>query len=108
MLGLIKGLFSPQSIIDGIDKVILTEEERKDIHLAMLPAYEPFKKAQRLLMLIVTIPFMLLNSIAVVLGFFSIGDYAVLKDFNLFVAPLVITIAGFYFYGGARLPKPKE
>lgn len=44
-------------IKEGIDKSILTDEERLDYHKQMLKAYEPFKLIQRYLALAVTFMF---------------------------------------------------
>jgi uncharacterized membrane protein YciS (DUF1049 family) len=44
-------------VYNGIDAAILTKEERISFHLDFLKAYEPFKLAQRLLALIVGIPY---------------------------------------------------
>jgi len=46
-------------IKSGIDKSILTDEERLDYQKELLKAYEPFKIIQRVLALIVTVLFSL-------------------------------------------------
>lgn len=46
-----------EGIKDGVDKAILTDEERLDYHKEMLKAYEPFKLIQRGLALGVTLMF---------------------------------------------------
>lgn len=58
-------LFGSKSVIDnaakgiynGVDKAFYTDEEKAGGFLDLLKAYEPFKLAQRLLMLVITIPF---------------------------------------------------
>lgn len=44
-------------IYNGVDKAWYTNEEKAEGFLALLQAYEPFKLAQRLLALTVTIPY---------------------------------------------------
>ena len=61
---LLRALFSKDQVIDslaaGADKAFYTKEEKSDDFIALVKAYEPFKLAQRLLALSLTIPFVLI------------------------------------------------
>ena len=61
---LLRALFSKDQVIDslaaGADKAFYTKEEKSDDFIDLVKAYEPFKLAQRLLMLLLTIPFVLM------------------------------------------------
>ena len=46
-------------VYNGIDAAIFTKQEQSEYFLSLLKAYEPFKLAQRLLALIVGIPYVL-------------------------------------------------
>ena len=63
-MGLIRALFSKDQVIDslaaGADKAFYTKEEKSDDFLTLVKAYEPFKLAQRLLALSLTIPFVVI------------------------------------------------
>lgn len=54
----IAGLFSNKNVIDnvmsGMDKAWFTNEERAEMQLKFLKAYEPYRLAQRLIALMVT------------------------------------------------------
>lgn len=98
-------LFGKDSVIEaginGIDKVVLTSEEKTDAHLAFLKLYEPFKLAQRYLALILCTPY------AVILlgaGAKSLVGYDVDAPLAILSgdpALIVGTILAFYFGGGA-------
>jgi hypothetical protein len=92
----------------GIDKMIFTREELADIWVKFLKAYEPFKLAQRLLMLIVVPSFVLIILTAVVLTIISYWH----PDMNEIAKSLIniasdtlgtitLIIVSFYFAGGA-------
>lgn len=61
------------SIRDGVDKSILTPEERLDYHKELLKSYEPFKLIQRYLALSVTALFALVMVLEV--GLIIIGKW---------------------------------
>ncbi len=97
------------SAISGIDKAIFSPEEKADYMLKFLGAYEPFKVAQRLIALIVLIPFMFIFVVSA--GFMMYGgivesevitDTAItVMQFNIDTLEwIVLTIVGFYFAGG--------
>ena len=52
-MGIVSKIFGSEKIIEGglngLDKIILTDEEKIDAKLSFLKLYEPFKLAQRLL-----------------------------------------------------------
>ena len=67
-MGIWASLFSSPSVIkkaadgiyNGVDAAIYTDQEKAAGFMGMLKGYEPFKIAQRLLMLVVTIPYVLI------------------------------------------------
>jgi len=68
-MGWLSSILGTDGVVDGIkegiDKSILTDEERLDYHKQMLKAYEPFKLIQRYLALAVTIMFSIVMTIEV-------------------------------------------
>lgn len=106
-----KSIFSAPSMIknisNGIDKMIFTDEERADILPNLLKLYEPYKIAQRWLMVIVCGPYFFLWFLVglgtLIIEVFSFsGSTANTREF-LFgpIVYLVGTIISFYFGGGA-------
>ena len=107
-MGIISRIFgggdTEKSIVDGIisggDKIIYTKEERADNLKTFLELYHPFKIAQRLLMLIVVPPFVLMCVATFVSSFFIDVD----KQIELLSGHLgwaAISIISFYTAGGA-------
>jgi len=107
-------IFSPgklgDSLISGIDKAILTKEENIDYMKEMLPLYEPYKLAQRLIAIMFTGVFLLthiMNAIVYFIYVLSDKYTHVLSDkesVNIYkndhLDYAVLTIVGFYFAGG--------
>lgn len=105
-MSLIDNLFGSDKvrdgIINGVDSVVYTEQERAANHIRFLEMYAPFKLAQRFLAITFTVPF--------VLGWVAVF---VARWFNVDVPPdasgmlegkmgdVVLMIVGFYFFGGA-------
>lgn len=62
-MGIWSKLFGTEKIIDnvssGIDKSFFTQEEKADYLLMFLKAYEPFKLLQRLMALMVGVPYII-------------------------------------------------
>jgi len=95
-------------VIDGMDALIYTDEEKKENFKSFLKLYEPFKLAQRYLALIFSIPFAFIHTLA-----FSLRMYAwenpgfqeatkvIQTDINDSMGMIVLVIVGFYFAGGA-------
>lgn len=100
----IGSLFSSDSTlvkagIDGADKLVFTEEEKRDWFVAVMAAYEPFKKAQRFLALTFCPPYVL----AWLVAFFASFKFDVVYQIQLLEGPIgtiVGIIAAFYFGGG--------
>jgi len=97
------------SAISGMDKLVFTTEEKADYMLDFLKAYEPFKVAQRLIALIVLIPYLFIFLVsAMVMLYGGLTDTQTATDvakelmkFNVDTLNwIVITIVGFYFMGG--------
>lgn len=100
-------------IYNGVDKAFYTKEEKAGGFLNLLKAYEPFKIAQRLLALVISIPYvtvwLMSASMLVVAGFVEpaygkqIEEAArVLGELNNDTLGLpTALVLGFYFGGGA-------
>lgn len=97
------------SAISGIDKSIFTTEEKADYMLSFLKAYEPFKVAQRLIALLVLIPYLFIFLVsAMVMLYGGLTDTKTATDvakelmaFNVDTLNwIVLTIVAFYFAGG--------
>lgn len=106
-------------IYNGVDAAIFTKEEKSEYFLNLLKAYEPFKLAQRLLALLVGIPYVLIWLVCA--GLLVISAFAEpcsteaicrsdsllevarsLADWNNDTLGLPFSIIlGFYFGGGA-------
>ena len=87
-------------IIDGVDKIFYTSEEKADNFTRMLALYEPFKIAQRLLALTFCIPYVFAWLATFIASFFMSVEAQTLILSGT-VGYVVLTIAGFYFGGGA-------
>jgi hypothetical protein len=125
---LLSKLFGSDEVIDAgmsaIDKAVFTEEEKADykikfagVKVDLLEAYKPFKLAQRLLALIVGIPFVIIHVIIfliqICLLLFAINYGSETYDFAMTQLDLMVQrnnqtlgepfawIVGFYFFGGA-------
>ena len=104
MLSLIKDIFTSDSTllkagIAGVDKSVLTEEEKRDWFISVMKAYEPFKLAQRLLAMTFCPAYMIAWLITWGLSF--VMD--VTKQEALLDGPISIivgVIITFYFGGG--------
>ncbi|WRQ13118.1 TMhelix containing protein [Vibrio phage vB_VpM-pA2SJ1] len=99
-------------VYNGIDKAFFTDEEKKEAFIRLLKLYEPFKLAQRYMMLIVGIPFVSVHTIVAGLrvhaayqseSFAAISDNlaTALGPFNDALAIPFAVICAFYFGGGA-------
>ena len=128
-MGVLSKLFGTDKVIDAgisaIDKAVYTEEEKAENHIKvagikidLLKAYEPFKLAQRLIALMVGIPFVLIHiiiflvqMILLLVTIFWGGSEG--YDFAMTQLDIMVTrnnetlgepfawIVGFYFFGGA-------
>lgn len=119
MFGVIKSLFSPGDISKGIDAAVYTNEEKADNFKSLLGLYEPFKKAQRLLALTLSLPFVFIHLLAAFVWSVSSFFDPCLAESVCKASQLVSTatdlstwnnetlgtpvalILGFYFGGGA-------
>ena len=111
MFKLLGRIFNPkklgESLISGVDKAILTNEEKLDYMQKMLVLYEPYKLAQRVLAIMFSGSFLLVHVITAITHFIY-----VLRELNpepiisLYqynndgLGTLVMIIVGFYFAGG--------
>lgn len=84
---------------DGLDKLILTPEERLDNFNKQLDLYEPFKIAQRYLACIFSIPYALAWIITFIASF-SIDVTTQKELLSGTIGNIVLAIVAFYFCGG--------
>ena len=101
-------IFGSKNVVDtmikgaynGLDKAILTNEERLDIHMKFLKLYEPFKLIQRILVMIYCIPYMFCWLATFITSFFTdVTKQELLLQGT--VGEIATGIALFYFAGGA-------
>ena len=86
-------------VVDGIDKVFYTDEEKAENFRLMLKLYEPFKIAQRFLALTFGVPY----SLAWFITFgasFVVDVSAQLTLLSGTMGQIVLAIVAFYFLGG--------
>jgi hypothetical protein len=99
-----KGIFSSDKLVEnvsaGIDKSFYTAEEKAEGFHVLLKLYEPFKLAQRYLMIIFCVPY----AIAFLTTFFAsffidvTSQKAMLQGDISIIVGIIVT---FYFGGGA-------
>jgi hypothetical protein len=106
MLNLIKGLFFGdekgivQSAVEAADKFVQTPDEKSKHIENTLEKYTPFKKAQRLFMLVCVPPYVFCWILAFTLSFFmDVENQNVYLEGRM--GDIVLMIAVFYFGGGA-------
>lgn len=83
------------------DKAVFTREEKADMHLLFLKAYEPFKVAQRLLAVMFGSAFIFWGSVGLFMKAVGASDADVILEgtVELYGVPVSL-ILGFYFAGG--------
>ena len=111
MFKLLGRIFNPKklgdSLISGIDKAILTNEEKLDYMQKMLVLYEPYKLAQRVIAILFTSAFVLVHLMTAITHFIYVlrelnpaPIISLYKYNNDSLGTLVMIIVGFYFAGG--------
>ena len=111
MFKILGKIFNPrklgESIINGVDKAILTNEEKLDYMQKMLVLYEPYKLAQRILVIMFSGSFLLVHLLTAVSHFVyvlrGLNTEKVISLYNYnndSLGTLVMIIVGFYFAGG--------
>ena len=125
MFKILAKIFNPkklgESIISGVDKAILTNEEKIDYMKEMLRLYEPYKLAQRILAILFSSAFLLIHLLTAVAHFiYVIRDLDTKKVISLYsynndsLGMIVLMVVSFYFAGGVlegtvnRLKKPNS
>jgi len=111
MFGFLGKIFGSDKVIDagisGIDAMVFTDEEKSNAKMTFLKLYEPYKIAQRWLMLVVSIPYVALWFLT---GLIYIADVFIVKELDLTaimtflngdMGSAFIVILAFYFGGGA-------
>lgn len=87
-------------VYNGVDKLVYTDEEKKDNYLRVMQMYTAFKVAQRYLSLIFGTPYAAAWFITFVASFFVEVESQVAL-LNGTMGNIVLAIVGFYFLGGA-------
>lgn len=87
--------------VDGIDAIFHTDEEKAKEKMTFLKLYEPYKIAQRLLMLIVCIPYVTCWVGAYIATSYNFDNEPLLKMLDGDMGTGFILIVAFYFGGGA-------
>ena len=107
MLSILKNIFTGQGFVkaasEGIDKAILTKEEKLDFNLEMARAMHPFKLAQRVVAFLLIGIYCISYILYLILAAFDMPiSYRILDAVNQFdLQTIVFAIVGFYFGGGA-------
>jgi len=92
---------------DGMDKLILTPEERLDNFNAQLKLYEPFKLAQRYLALVFCVPYAVAWMLTFIASFW-IDTTAQSDLLSGTIGHIVLAIVAFYFCGGVVTTLKRE
>jgi hypothetical protein len=111
MFKILGKIFNPKklgdSITSGIDKLILTNEEKIDYMKEMLKLYEPYKLAQRILAIMFSGVFLLIHLITAITHFIytvkEIDTKSIIELYNYnneTLGTLVLMVTSFYFAGG--------
>lgn len=124
MFKILAKIFNPKklgdSIISGVDKAILTNEEKIDYMQKMLTLYEPYKLAQRILAILFSSVFLVIHLLTAIAHFiYVLRDLNTEKIISLYsynndsLGMIVLMVVSFYFAGGVlegtvkRLKQPK-
>ena len=110
-MGIFSALFGSDKVVDsaisGIDAMVFTDEEKSLAKMKFLKLYEPYKIAQRLLMLVVSIPYV---AFWFIVGLIHVADVLMVKELsttklieflNGDMGSAFILVVSFYFAGGA-------
>ena len=125
MFKILAKIFNPKklgdSIISGVDKAILTNEEKIDYMQKMLTLYEPYKLAQRILSILFSSVFLLIHLLTAIAHFvYVLRDLNTEKVVSLYsynndsLGMIVLMVVSFYFAGGVlegtvkRLKQPNS
>lgn len=112
-MSLLTNLFSPKEVLEsvsnGVDAVVNTDEERQELFPAILDKYEPFKLAQRYMMITVNFAVLyivLLESVLAILSLRYPGTKEVIRLINNlplveYLGTAFVVINFFYFGGGS-------
>ena len=87
-MGIIKRIFSGKDLLKSIDDTVLSREEQIEGFKTLLPLYEPFKLAQRLLAIMYSAVFLLIHLLVYVSKFIYIvrdGEVGVLEKLKLVI-----------------------
>ncbi len=100
-----ENLFGTKEVVSGgislIDNAFYTDQEKANMKIKLLKAYEPFKIAQRYLAFMFTGSFMIAFLLCLLFYIFNIDYKGILEIVGVFnIDIIVLTIIGFYFGGG--------
>lgn len=111
-MGILKKIFSADSVVQDVfklgDELIFTKQEKSEFFIEKMKAYEPYKIAQRLLMLLVISCFLFgfMAALVFIIAAFWYPDAAEVAE-NIYqytthgLGQSASLIIGFYFAGGA-------
>lgn len=111
MFKILAKIFNPgklgESIISGVDKAILTNEEKIDYMKEMLKLYEPYKLAQRILAIMFSTAFLFVHVLTAITHFiYTLRelDTTLIKQLYTYnndsLGMIVLMVMSFYFAGG--------
>ena len=100
-MGWLASIFSPSTIVNGIDKMVYTDQERAEKQEKFLKLYEPFKVAQRYLAIMFGSTYCISWFITLMVSFFNNVDKQMAYLTSGDMGNIVLAIIGFYFFGGA-------
>jgi len=103
MINFFKGLFSTPKIIDnissGLDKVILTDQERTDHFLKYLDLTMPMNTSRRFIAIAITLNWVAYLWLVVALMFLGNDKLEAVVSFgNVYIMPPFSLITAFYFW----------
>ena len=101
-------LFASESVVnkladglyDGLDAAVYTAEEKVEHRKEFLKLYEPFKKAQRFLMMIACVPYSAAWSITFLVSFTGVDISKQEQILSGTMGEIALVIVAFYFMGG--------
>ncbi len=103
MINWFKNLLSSEKIIDnassGIDKIVLTAEEKTDYFLKFIEASMPMNIARRFIAIAVTLFWLLCGLLIIFLILFDAKKLPEIVEFaNVYVMPPFTILVSFYFF----------
>ena len=107
-MSIFRSLFASENVVnkiadglyDGLDAIVYTAEEKVEHRKEFMKLYEPFKKAQRFLMMIFCIPYAAAWSLTFLVSFTDADITKQEKILSGAMGDAASIIVAFYFLGG--------